>query len=185
MQVRLMVERGQDECIVKLAGANYKFVRNKHGHLVAEITDLLSIQWVENPRNTSFMPYVAPKPKIEPVVEPPPAPETISESNIVDEVFDEVVPAFAEPEVAMAAHFGNEGSQDTFAPPATESVVEGGAVPTENLQEDIEATTEIGGAPDAAPETGTGFPCTICGKVFEKAGQLQGHMGGAHRAPRS
>ena len=97
MQVRLLVERGQDECIVKLAGTSYKFKRNEHGHLVAEITDLLSIQWVSDPRNSSFIPYTLPKPKAELEAEVPPATDPALESNVGDEIFDEIVPAFAEP----------------------------------------------------------------------------------------
>ena len=56
MQVRLLVERGQDECIVKLAGRSYTFIRNGSGHLVTEIIDLPTIAWISDPRNTAFTP---------------------------------------------------------------------------------------------------------------------------------
>ena len=62
MQVQLLVERGQDECIVKLAGTAYKFVRNEHGHLVSDITDYDDIKWVSDPHhNTAFKAYSVPK----------------------------------------------------------------------------------------------------------------------------
>lgn len=70
MLVHLLVERGQDVCIVKLAGKQYKFERNEHGHLVTDVIDQSTIEWVSDPRNTSFLPYKPPKPKVieEPVV---------------------------------------------------------------------------------------------------------------------
>ena len=65
MQVRLLVERDQNECVVKLAGTAYKFERNEHGHLVSEITDQEHIKWVSDPNhNTAFKAYSAPKKKI-------------------------------------------------------------------------------------------------------------------------
>jgi hypothetical protein len=97
MQVQLLVERDQNECIVKLAGTAYKFKRNEHGHLVAEISDLETIKWVSDPINTSFRLYVPPKKVL----------------VAVDKVVDEAV--------RMSAHFGNEGDQDEFAPPASQS----------------------------------------------------------------
>lgn len=104
MQVRLLVERDQNECIVKLAGTAYKFKRNEHGHLVTEISDVEHIKWVNDPLNTSFVQYVPPKAKvIEPEKEPDPE---IKEDNV---------------ESRMSAHFGNEGDQDAFAPPASQS----------------------------------------------------------------
>jgi hypothetical protein len=99
MQVQLFVERDQNECIVNLAGTAYKFKRNEHGHLVSEITDQEHIKWVTDPyHNTAFKAYSAPKKKI---------------IEVVDKVVDAAV--------RMSAHFGNEGSQDAFAPPASQS----------------------------------------------------------------
>jgi len=66
MQVQLLVERmGQDEYNAKIAGASYKFRRNDHGHMVAEITDEGIIKRVSDPRNGSFAPYTPPEPKVE------------------------------------------------------------------------------------------------------------------------
>ena len=74
MHLQLLVERDQNECIVKLAGTAYKFKRNEHGHLVSEITDQEHIKWVSDPtHNTSFKMYSAP------------------EKKIIDEVVDEAV----------------------------------------------------------------------------------------------
>lgn len=64
MQVQLLVERGQPENIVRLVGMSYTFKRNEFGHLVAEITDPTSLEWVANARNTSFVPYEIPKDSI-------------------------------------------------------------------------------------------------------------------------
>ena len=65
MQVQLLVERGQDECVVKLAGTAYKFKRNEHGHLVSDITDHDDLKWVSDPRNgTAFKEYIDPQKKI-------------------------------------------------------------------------------------------------------------------------
>jgi hypothetical protein len=71
MQIQLLVERGQDEHIVNLAGTAYKFRRNEHGHLVSEITEPKTIDWVTDPHRVSFVPYVMPRPKtiIDEVVE--------------------------------------------------------------------------------------------------------------------
>lgn len=129
MQVRLMVERGQNECVVKLAGRSYKFTRNEHGHLVSEITDLPTIAWVSDTRNSAFLPYSPPKP--DPIVSAEEnKTESAAESEIPlgDEVFDEKVAGFAETplsdppegvgsqkseetvnvEERMSAHFENE-----------------------------------------------------------------------------
>ena len=58
MQVQLMVERDQNECIVNLAGTAYKFKRNDHGHLVSDITDQEHIKWISDPfHNTAFKEY--------------------------------------------------------------------------------------------------------------------------------
>ena len=70
MQVQLLVERDQDECIVKLAGTAYKFKRNEYGHLVSEITDHDDIKWVSDPHhNTAFKAYSVPKKRIIEVVD--------------------------------------------------------------------------------------------------------------------
>jgi hypothetical protein len=62
MQVQLLVERDQNECIVKLAGTAYKFKRNEYGHLVSDITDHDDIKWVSDPmHSTSFKVYSKPK----------------------------------------------------------------------------------------------------------------------------
>jgi hypothetical protein len=64
MQVQLLVERDQNECIVRLAGTAYTFKRNEHGHLVSDITDHDDIKWVTDPiHNTAFKAYSAPKAK--------------------------------------------------------------------------------------------------------------------------
>ena len=68
MQVQLLVERDQNECIVKLAGRAYKFKRNEYGHLVSDITDQEHIKWASDPtHNTSFKLYSEPKKIIEEV----------------------------------------------------------------------------------------------------------------------
>ena len=65
MQVQLLVERDQNECIVRLAGTAYKFKRNGYGHLVSDITDQEHIKWASDPtHNTSFKLYSEPKKKI-------------------------------------------------------------------------------------------------------------------------
>ena len=65
MQVQLLVERDQNECVVKLAGTAYKFKRNEYGNLVSDITDLEHIKWVTDPyHNTVFKAYSIPKKKI-------------------------------------------------------------------------------------------------------------------------
>lgn len=62
MQVQLLVERDQNECIVKLAGTAYKFERNEHGHLVSDITDQEHIKWISDPHhNTAFKVYSPPE----------------------------------------------------------------------------------------------------------------------------
>ena len=107
-----MVERDQNECIVKLAGTAYKFKRNEYGHLVSDITDHDDIKWVSDPHhNTSFKLYSEPKKKI------------------IAVVVDEVVPVADSPEAVpetaesrMSAHFGNEMpvheqvGKDAYAP---------------------------------------------------------------------
>jgi hypothetical protein len=98
MQVQLLVERDQNECIVRLAGTAYKFKRNEHGHLVSEITDHDDIKWVSDPRhNTAFKPYSVPQ------------------KRVLDEMVDEAAPVADSPkavpenvESRMSAHFGNE-----------------------------------------------------------------------------
>ena len=66
MQVQLLVERmGQDEYTAKLGGSAYRFKRNDHGHMVAEITDTGVIAKVSDPRNGSFQPYTPPEPEAE------------------------------------------------------------------------------------------------------------------------
>ncbi len=77
MQVQLLVERDQNECIVRLAGRAYQFKRNEHGHLVSQITDEEHIKWAADPtHNTSFKLYSEPKKIIE---------------EVADEVAEEVV----------------------------------------------------------------------------------------------
>ena len=111
MQVQLLVERDQNECIVNLAGTAYKFKRNDHGHLVSDITDQEHIKRISDPfHNTAFKEYNVLK-------------------MITEEVVDEVAPVAdsheAVPETAesrMSAHFGNEMpvheqvGKDAFAP---------------------------------------------------------------------
>lgn len=92
MQVQLLVERDQNECIVKLAGTAYKFKRNEYGHLVSEITDHDDIRWVSDPHhNTAFKAYSAPKKITEEVVH--------HEAVVgVEVVAEEVVVTAGEPE---------------------------------------------------------------------------------------
>jgi hypothetical protein len=93
MQVQLLVERDQNECIVNLAGTAYKFKRNDHGHLVCDITDQEHIKRISDPfHNTAFKEY-----------------------NVLKKITEEVAPVAdspdAVPETAerrMSAHFGNE-----------------------------------------------------------------------------
>ncbi len=62
MQVQLLVERDQNECVVKLAGRAYKFKRNECGDIVSDIYDEEHIKWVSDPHhNTSFKMYSIPK----------------------------------------------------------------------------------------------------------------------------
>ena len=111
MQVQLLVERDQNECIVNLAGTAYKFKRNDHGHLVSDITDQEHIKRISDPfHNTAFKEYNVLK-------------------KITDEVVDEVAPVADSPEAVpetaesrMSAHFGNEMpvheqvGKDAYAP---------------------------------------------------------------------
>lgn len=98
MQVQLLVERGQNECVVRLAGTAYLFKRNEYGHLVGDITDHDDIKWVSHPHhNTAFKPYI------------------VSQKRILDEMVDETAPVADSPktisetvESRMSAHFGNE-----------------------------------------------------------------------------
>lgn len=65
MQVQLLVERDQSECVVKLAGTAYTFKRNEHGHFVSEINDIAHIKFVSDPSNkTSFRLYSPPEKKV-------------------------------------------------------------------------------------------------------------------------
>ena len=107
MQVQLLVERDQNECIVNLAGTAYEFKRNDHGQLVSDITDQEHIKWVTDPfHNTAFKEY-----------------------NVMKKITDEVAPVADSPEAVpetaesrMSAHFGNEMpvheqvGKDAFAP---------------------------------------------------------------------
>lgn len=64
MQVQLLestVGNGVDTCIMKLAGVDYEFVRNEHGHLVTEVTDTDHLQWANLPVNSAFRIYALPK----------------------------------------------------------------------------------------------------------------------------
>jgi hypothetical protein len=64
MQVQLLVERNQSECVVKLAGTAYTFKRNEYGHFVADILSADHFAWVNNPTNSaSFKVYSAPERK--------------------------------------------------------------------------------------------------------------------------
>jgi hypothetical protein len=107
MQVQLLVERDQNECIVNLAGTAYKFKRNDHGHLVSDITDQEHIKRILDPfHNTAFKEY-----------------------NVLKKITEEVAPVADSPEAVpetvesrMSAHFGNEMpvhaqvGKDAFAP---------------------------------------------------------------------
>jgi hypothetical protein len=157
MLVRLMVERGQDVCSVKLAGAFYTFKRNEHGHLVSDISDLLTIKWVSDPRNSSFMPYNPPKSKgtIPPPAVPPVTSEPETEGHVADEVFEEVVRNFSEPVApppggqverpereTMTVNPEFEGGREDDLGP----VLEGGAGEVEKIPDAPEFIGDQGGA---------------------------------------
>ena len=77
MQVQLLVERqGQNEYIAKLGGSSYRFKRNDHGDMVAEISDSDVITKISDPRNGSFKPYVIPE---------------VKDTRVFDETVDENV----------------------------------------------------------------------------------------------
>lgn len=100
MQVRLLVERDQDECFVKLAGTTYKFKRNEHGQLVADISDQEHIKWVSDPtHNTSFKLYSPPKEKV-----------------VVEEVVDETVDVTAEEAVDDEVPVTDESQSESEMP---------------------------------------------------------------------
>ena len=97
MQVQLLVERDQNECIVKLAGRAYKFKRNEYGHLVSDITDQEHIRWASDPtHNTSFKLYSEPKKKI------------------IEEVANEVAEKVVEEAGMVAPGVGIADMVDTF-----------------------------------------------------------------------
>ena len=121
MQVRLFVERDQNECVVNLAGTAYRFKRNEFGHLVSDITDKTHIAWVSNPmHNTSFEIYSPPKPL---------------KTVIAEEAVEDIADLAPEPHPEVKPE----------------------------------------------PEKTSDNECPICGKKFETARQLSGHIGGAHR----
>jgi hypothetical protein len=60
MLIRLLVDRGQNEPAISLAGERYIFKRNEFGHLVTDISDPSTIKWVTSPLNKSFEEYVVP-----------------------------------------------------------------------------------------------------------------------------
>lgn len=120
MQVRLMVERGQDENIVKIAGTAYKFLRNDRGHLVANVTDPSTIAWVSLPRNSSFEPYdggIA---------------EEVVQDILVDDVFTEAEAPAPIPEGESYAppngRFNNIVAQPVFSTVADEHPVVSGDI---------------------------------------------------------
>jgi hypothetical protein len=99
MQVQLLVERDQNECIVNLAGTAYKFKRNEYGHLVSDITDHDDIKWVSDPHNrTAFKAYINPK------------------NKILDEVIDEAVPVADKLEAVQ-----EEAQRQTEVNPSTDT----------------------------------------------------------------
>jgi hypothetical protein len=184
MQVKLMVERGQDECVVKLAGTHYKFIRNEHGDLIAEVSDLQTIKFVSDPRNSSFMPYSGSKTIIEAGLKKPAGmPDgVLIETQIVDEVFDEKVTFTEEPppeglplheQVGSDAYAPHVGQVDETTPALNE------AQNTPVSGEVADAPEKVDGA-EVAPSTGE-FVCPECGKDMKSAQRLQGHMGGVHR----
>lgn len=65
MQVQLLVERNQSECVVKVAGTAYTFKRNEYGHFVADILSADHMAWVNDPHHSgSFKVYIIPEKKI-------------------------------------------------------------------------------------------------------------------------
>ncbi len=64
MQVQLLVERDQNECIVKVAGTAYTFKRNEYGHFITDILSADHFAWVNDPtRSASFRVYSVPEHK--------------------------------------------------------------------------------------------------------------------------
>ena len=100
MQVQLLVERDQNECIVNLAGTAYKFKRNDHGHLVSDITDQEHIKRISDPfHSTAFKEYSVLKKITEEVVD----------DAVVTEVTDAVTTV-----TEMPVH--EQVGKDAFAP---------------------------------------------------------------------
>ena len=100
MQVQLLVERDQNECIVNLAGTAYKFKRNDHGHLVSDITDQEHIKRISDPfHSTVFKEYSVQKKITEEVVD----------DAVVTEVTDAVTTV-----TEMPVH--EQVGKDAFAP---------------------------------------------------------------------
>lgn len=65
MQVQLLVERNQSECVVKVAGTAYTFKRNEYGHFVADILSADHMAWVNDKNHSgSFKVYITPEKKI-------------------------------------------------------------------------------------------------------------------------
>jgi hypothetical protein len=65
MQVQLLVERDQSECVVKMAGTAYAFKRNEYGHFVTNILNADHMAWVNDPNHSgSFKVYITPEKKI-------------------------------------------------------------------------------------------------------------------------
>jgi hypothetical protein len=65
MQVQLLVERNQSECVVKVSGTAYTFKRNEYGHFVADILSADHMAWVNHPNHSgSFKVYITPEKKV-------------------------------------------------------------------------------------------------------------------------
>lgn len=65
MQVQLLVERNQSECVVKVAETAYTFKRNEYGHFVTDILSADHMAWVNDPHHSgSFKLYITPEKKI-------------------------------------------------------------------------------------------------------------------------
>jgi hypothetical protein len=65
MKVQLLVERDQKECVGKLAGTSYTFMKNEHGHFISEINSFEHIKLLSHPTyNNAFRLYSPPEKKV-------------------------------------------------------------------------------------------------------------------------
>jgi hypothetical protein len=82
MLIQNLVERDANECQVRMAGIQYMFKRNVHGHLVAEVTDPESIKRMIT-GNAAFRKYEEPVTVAEAGLATPPG---MPEGELIDKV---------------------------------------------------------------------------------------------------